>query len=224
LECREVGRVGSLDQQIEPAVTARQHDFRAAARRQPAVRGLSQRRDQREERRLEYRTFREIHERVTEAFAKPDDHRRLRIFRPMQAEPHPPTRRRHDAQGRDRRRIDPGSAKRLAQRAELYRAVVLGRQVLQRTSAATAEMPTDGFHPPRSIGEALHDFSFIAAAPRDADLGAYTLARDGERQIHRLTAPFGNAVALRTQSVDREFGEFAFGSSLRPPLHRSETC
>jgi hypothetical protein len=94
--------------------------------------------------------------------------------------------------------------------------------MLQRAAAAPPEMAAYRLSAGRPGGKALHHPALSPGTATWPDFSADPVAGDSERQEHKLAAPLSDPITLRAEPVDGEFDEFAAGSPLRSPLHRSD--
>jgi hypothetical protein len=101
---------------------------------------------------------------VREALSKPDTHRLARVTRARKTEPCPPPHRRHRPQRLDDPGVDPSPFQRVQQPAELDLPVEIEIEVLQRTSAASPEVPTGRRGTPEAFTRKLDDMGFQSAA------------------------------------------------------------
>jgi hypothetical protein len=154
---------------------------------------------------------------VAEPAAEPDPDFLSAIAGPVEAEPRSPACRCDDLQRGNRARLDAPAVEDRAQVVKLDPPISLRVEMLQRATAACAEMAARRGRPPGTCRDQIDDMPLTAAAAPRAKASAHPVARHSERQVDRVALPCSDAVARDPDPLDRNLDQFRLGSG-------EETC
>ena len=101
--------------------------------------------------------------------------------------------------------IDPGASKSGMERAQFHLLIEGNIQMLQIATAANPKMPASRRDAFRARNYVFDDATLATTATSRAESGTHSIARNREGQEYRCASKPRNAVAVRSQTFDRQF-------------------